>query len=565
VTSFTTASPEFFAYITSPANNASNVKVTLNVTSNTVIGASQYTIELNTSSDFLGTALVKTGARTQTFTGLSYSTLYYARVQTDLSDSAHWGPTRMFTTVDVPPTYVVTPANGAINQKVTLNVSANTVTGAALYTIQLSTSSDFSGDSLVQTGARTQSFTGLQYNTLYYSRAKTDLLPDWGVTKSFATMAVPLSYVTSPVNGATGVSLNATVTALAITGATTYTLELSTDSTFAGTILSKTGTRSQSFSGFLSYNTPYFTRVKTDLSPAYGAVKKFTSVSPWALSYITSPANGATNINWVTNLTANIVAGAANYTIEANPDPDFGEGTAILRTGTSRTLGFALNSDQLYYVRVQTDLAPGQWGIAKSFTTGDPVSLAYVTSPKNGGTGVPTSVAVVANALTGATSYTIELNTEADFSGAPIVITGAARSKTFSGLWESTTYYTRVQTSLAPGQWGTINTHFTTINPLGRGEADWKGDESDPEVVLEPFSVKIFGNPFHEKLNFLIETTVAKEASVRLYDITGKAVHESTERTNTLLEIEKPLAQGIYLLRVQTAQETKAIRVIKLD
>jgi hypothetical protein len=91
------------AFVISPANNALHVPIPrqrLDVTSSEVPGASQYTIELNTRSNFTGTSLVRTGWRTLTFSELQKGTKYYNRVKTNLSPN--WGPTGNFITVGPP-------------------------------------------------------------------------------------------------------------------------------------------------------------------------------------------------------------------------------------------------------------------------------------------------------------------------------------------------------------------------------------------------------------------------------------------------------------------------------
>jgi hypothetical protein len=105
VTSFTTRSAEKYSFVSSPVNGATNVAYTnLKVTANQIIGATAYTIELNTSPDFTGTSIVKTSAsplqRTMTF-NLSPSTTYYNRTRTNLPSD--WGPVRSFTTAPAPP------------------------------------------------------------------------------------------------------------------------------------------------------------------------------------------------------------------------------------------------------------------------------------------------------------------------------------------------------------------------------------------------------------------------------------------------------------------------------
>jgi hypothetical protein len=111
VTTFKTHAPEKYSYVTSPVHGSTNVSVNnTQVTANIVYGATLYTIELNTKSDFTGTSIVKTSGsanqRTLTFNGLLPSTTYYSRTKTNLP--SNWGPTKSFTTAGAaaPPEFV---------------------------------------------------------------------------------------------------------------------------------------------------------------------------------------------------------------------------------------------------------------------------------------------------------------------------------------------------------------------------------------------------------------------------------------------------------------------------
>ena len=227
------------------------------------------------------------GSRTQTF-NLEYARTYYARVRTDLSPE--YGMVTSFSTL-VPDTKVTSPADGSIDRATTLSITSSALTGATIYTIEVSESSDFSEGVTVQSGARTQSFTGLKYDQHYFVRVKTDIYPVYGTTTSFTT-AIPLVYVSTPVDGAVGQNVALSITALTFAGASTYTVELNTASDFSGTAIVQTGARTQSFSG-LAYQTAYYARVRTNISPVYGKTTSFTTGSPANFAFITSPKNAA--------------------------------------------------------------------------------------------------------------------------------------------------------------------------------------------------------------------------------------------------------------------------------
>jgi hypothetical protein len=355
--------------------------------------------------------------------------------------------------------------------------------------------------------------------------------------------------VASPGNGALNVPINPKITSTHVNGASSYSIDISTNNTFSAGVISLSGAQSQTFSG-LSYGTKYYARVKTDLSPNYGKTTSFTTLPVTNLYYIVAPANNATNIPYVTNVTAYPVTNATQYTIELNPDVNFGAGTAIVKTSTSRTIGFTLTHNTKYYARVTTDI-DNTWGtIIRSFTTGSPLSLAYVASPKDGAAGVPNAVSVYSNLVPDATSYTIELNTSPNFTGNSIVKTSASRAILFNGLASNQTYYTRVQTNVDPGVWGTTNTNFTTVNCAGcRSSDDWVGDTGEEAVEFGPVEVNVYPAPFHDKLNIHVQAETQEDMIVQLYDLTGKEAGRYSGMTNSLLELQTTeLTNGLYVI-----------------
>lgn len=182
--------------IVDPANNSTeNVIWGTLVSGNT--GAAFYRVQLSESPEF---TTVLTGGITDTGNGvfwvanMQYATKYYARVRSSFWPG--WGPTTNFTTHAAEKNCRVSkPASGTTNVEApTLKVTANQVTYAKRYTVELSTSPDFTGTSLVKTsaidGQRTLTFEGLQFSTTYYARQKTDIC-GYGKTTNFTTKADP--------------------------------------------------------------------------------------------------------------------------------------------------------------------------------------------------------------------------------------------------------------------------------------------------------------------------------------------------------------------------------------
>ncbi len=194
-----------YSKLLDPADGYAEASVTPSLRAlNGLEGVTNYQIEISENSDFSGTVHVVNstdGLGKINTPVLKYSTKYYARVKTNLVDD--YGTTTSFTT-HAPEKYsfVSSPVNSATNVSVVgTKVTANIVYGATLYTIELNTSSDFTGTSIVKTSAaanqRTIIFDGLQPSTTYYTRTKTNFPSDWGPTRSFTTagLAPPPAFV----------------------------------------------------------------------------------------------------------------------------------------------------------------------------------------------------------------------------------------------------------------------------------------------------------------------------------------------------------------------------------
>jgi uncharacterized repeat protein (TIGR03803 family) len=199
VTSFTTAGPNTAAtsIVTTPANGSTNVSApTLKVTVKAVTGATRYTVQLSTQSDFTGTVLTQTSSvdnqRTLTLTGLKYNTKYYARVGTNIN--AAFGPSTSFTTRAEVFSTVFSPQDESTDVEINCPyILAYPIPGAKTYTMQLSTTSGFTSGVRTWTSLEDlhNSFMicDLKPSTTYYARVRTDVSTGWGQVTTFTTRA----------------------------------------------------------------------------------------------------------------------------------------------------------------------------------------------------------------------------------------------------------------------------------------------------------------------------------------------------------------------------------------
>ncbi|MCZ8353230.1 MAG: T9SS type A sorting domain-containing protein [Cyclobacteriaceae bacterium] len=558
VTRFTTAPAEFFTHMVSPAHLAANVNpLTVSIRSNSIVGANSYTVQISSQASFTGDVQEKISTTsTVAFTGLAYNTNYFVRIKTNVSPN--WGTVKSFTTGNPEQfAFVKSPANAIANVNVNLNIGLNAVLNASLYTLELSTSQDFAQNVQTYTSDKTTiPITGLSFSTTYYSRVKTNLSDTWGQIRSFTTGSlISLSYLLSPVKP------NQSVLPTLVTnnvGASQYTFQLSTQNNFSSQVQTFNSDK-PSFKLIqpIAYNTTYFVRISNNLLPGWGEVKSFSTGTPDFFSYVSSPKHLAINVNYVTNITSNVVQGASTYTIEVATDQDF---TQNVQTKSGANVQpFTLMQNMQYFSRVRTNLSP-IWGAIKSFTTGNAVSLCYITSPKANAVGVSLKPRVSVNAPGDATQVRVQLSSDGNFISNVLELTTTLRYVTFNNLQNNTVYYARVSTNLVPNVWGTVSS-FTTLAETG-------AREKQETVYVEEFEKQaeniwqIYPNPFENCVQ-IKQKDSAVFFRAKLINMLGQLLEER-ESINGEVTLGCSVFNGNYLIEIVTDKNEKIIkRVVK--
>ena len=435
----------------------------------------------------------------------------------------------------------------------------NSVADATTYTIELNPDPGFDETTaIIGIGERVQTFSNLKMGTKYYNRVRTDVTPFWGAVKEFTTGDVlTLAYVVSPINRARNVSYAPTLEANAIEGATIYTIQLSRYMFFDTVAFERTGNSTKlSFTG-LDPGTLYYSRVKTDLVDAFGPTRYFTTGTAQTLSYIVSPGNNSIGIGTRPVVKANLVPDATSYTIQLSEEPDFAS-IAFQMTSSSNWIQFnGLKYNTKYYNRVRTNLT-SDFGIVKGFTTRTPESITYVKVPADGTSGLPSNaLKVTSTTVPGATLYTIQLSETNTFNTIVFEMTAASPTMIFNGLKPGTRYYNRVRTDLTPlfGETRSFTTAASTAREIA--EVNMQHAEEDD------LKVHAYPNPFNERLTVYVES-MEERATITLFDVNGRSVHESLESTNSIIEIVAPPPDGVFFLRVQTRLAVRVQKVVNI-
>ncbi len=316
--------------LVSPGNGAMNQSAAVTLSWVASVGATTYGFQVSTASTFTSVFLNHTGIAVTSASAaeLSYAATFYWRVNaTNSAGTSAWSSIWSFTTGQqtAVPT-LVSPANGALNQPLSLTLSWNSVTTASTYAFQVSTVPSFSTTISYQAGITPTkaAISGLSNNTTYYWRvyaAGPYGTSAWSGAYDFTTVSVtpapPL--LTSPSNNAIDISYRPVFTWQGA-NTTTYTLQISSASNFPLTIVNHGGLISRDSTGLtLAFNATYFWRVNATNSAgtsAWSSVWSFTVSAPIpaAAPALVSPASGA-NAALPVLLSWGIVAGATSYTL----------------------------------------------------------------------------------------------------------------------------------------------------------------------------------------------------------------------------------------------------------
>jgi len=199
-----------------------------------------------------------------------------------------------------------------------------------------------------------------------------------------STPAAPT--LASPADGATSIPTSSTLRWNSVTGATSYTLHVSTASDFSTFVVNQGGITSTSFPiAGLQNGTQYFWRVSaTNVAGAgpFSSIRSFTTiVAAPAAPTLASPSDGATGVSTSPTLVWNALSDAASYTVQLSTTSAF----AFLLvnqsgiTATSFTVS-GLSTNTQYFWRASATNAGGTslFSATRSFTTSPPSSVELV-------------------------------------------------------------------------------------------------------------------------------------------------------------------------------------------
>ena len=400
---FTVVTPQ--VTLLSPPNHAFPEPVSLTLRWSRVAGATSYQFQLGGDSSF-ATYFVNDSTITDTtrqVVGLPNGVVCFWRVRaiSPAAKSAYTVPfwfATVFPTPGVP--VLVSPADGAPSQPISLTIRWNAVANAIGYHVQASNNAQF-GSLVLDDSTLTDTtrlISGLANNTTYYWRVQTI---NSGGKSAFSApyslttiVAVPVSpTLLSPADASSAQPVALHFRWSRVQSANAYQLQVSSDAQFGALVVNdSTITDTSRAVPGLANHASYYWRVRSINAggkSAYATPFSFsTVVSAPGAPVLLSPVDGAASQPLSIIVRWSRMTGAIGYQLQVSSDAFFGsffvnDSTLI---DTLRVIpGLANNT--LYYWRVQAMNAGGSSGFASpfSFTTvvASP-SQVQLVRPSNG-------------------------------------------------------------------------------------------------------------------------------------------------------------------------------------
>ena len=268
----------------------------------------------------------------------------------------------------------------------------------------------------------------------------------------------------TPTNAAQNVLLPPNATWDTTTAATSFRVQVATDTNFASIVTddSSVVANNKSLSS-AAYGTKYFWRVRAKNSNGIGKfslINSFTTaVQAPTTPTLVSPANAATGIDTVPTFVWNKVTGAATYRLVVATDTTFGSGIFLndstITDSTRVVHGLALGTKYFWHVSATNGGGTSSFSSTRSLTTitGTPVAPTLL-SPAASAVDQPVALTLRWSRTTPvAQTYHVQVSTDQTFATNVVVndSTLTDTTKAVSGLANSTHYYWRVSGKNASG------------------------------------------------------------------------------------------------------------------
>jgi len=364
------------------------------------------------------------------------------------------------------------------------------VAGAQAYYLYVGTSSG--AQDVVNTGglpAGNTSYTArnLPFGQTLYVTIWTELAGAWWPSQSSFSTMPPIAVLTSPADGATGVTSPCVLQWTGVAGAQAYYLWVGTSSGAKDVVNSRElPATSTSYSAKnLPCGQTLYATIWTELAGHwYSSSSTFTTVP--AIATLTSPADGATRVGSSCTFQWTGVPAAQAYYLYVGTSSgakDLVNAGSIPASSTSYTAK-NLPFGQTLYATIWTELAGAWWASQSSFATVPPI--AVLTSPADGATNVAFPCTFQWTTVAAAQAYYLWVGTS---PGAEDIVNSrelpaSSTSWTATSLPYVQALYATIWTELA-GHWYSSSSTFTTGPQIAALTAPANGATNvDPDCVF---------------------------------------------------------------------------------
>ncbi len=454
----------------SPSDGAISQAITVDISWSAATGADDYDVYFGTDATPDATELKGNQAGLSYEPGtLSNATTYYWRIDSNNVAGTTAGNVWSFTTIAEPPAQVTgaSPADGAVNQSITADISWSAASGATNYDVYFGTDSTPDSSELKGNQAGLSYEPGsLTNDTTYYWRIDSNNVAGTtaGNVWSFTTVVAAPAQVTgaSPADAATEQAITVDISWSAATGASNYDVYFGTDATPDETELKGNQAGLSYEPGSLSNGTTYYWRIDSNNigGTTTGNVWSFTTIVT-APAQVTgaSPANAATNVSITTDLSWSAASGADNYDVYfGQTSPGTLQGNQVATTYDTGTM----SNNTTYYWRIDSNNVAGTTtGNVWSFTTViAPPAQVTGASPADAATNVSVNTDISWSAASGATNYDVYFG-----QTSPGTLQGNQVGLTYDTgtMSNDTTYYWRIDSNNIGGTTTGNVWSFTTI------------------------------------------------------------------------------------------------------
>ncbi len=463
------------------------------------------------------------------------------------------------------------PSAGATNQPTALTFSWTSTSGgaAASYSILISTQTSFSSTIAGQIGVvgTSKAFTGLANNTTFYwkvNAVNTTGTSAWSTVWSFTTIVAPppAPVLSAPTTGSTNEPLNLTLSWAAGTGGavtSSYTLQVSTSSGFGTTVYSQASiTATTAAPGGLANGTTCYWHVNgtgTGGTGGWSSIWSFTTIPvPPAAPSLSAPTNGATGQLAALTLTWVAASGATSYSYQVSTSSSFG--STVINGTTSGAVTAAVSGlaygGNTYFWHVSATNAGGTsaYSPAWSFVTLVAPAAPALSAPTNGQSGVSTTATLSWTAVTGATSYAVQVSTVSTFAVTTYNLAGTAA-------------LTAAPTGLVQGKNVTI-TYYWHVNAINAAGTAWSSVWSFSTVPTSVLSSRIGANAYKFSMKqgaIAYSLPSAAKVELAVYDVLGRTaltLNRQQEAGSYAIDLKgSTLAAGQYLVRFKAGAYEK--------